>query len=150
MNRTYYLAARAEDKRVVRRVVEDLQQLGWSLTYDWTQGTSPSSPETMVEKAVCRHAGVEAADLVLVLLPGDRSTHVELGLALALGKPTFVWAWDRQLLTGPNTCPFYHLAATGPGESAAVAFCHAVRMFEQITAVDAEAADDPLTHKEHR
>ena len=53
---------------------------------------------------------VKAADFVVVLLPGGRGTHTELGAALALDKPVFLVApHPQQLLDSqglPN--PFYY------------------------------------------
>jgi len=43
-----------------------------------------------------------------VLLPGGYGTHVEIGAALALGKPVILHAPDRKTLDSPYPCPFHH------------------------------------------
>lgn len=62
------------------------------------------------EVAVHEIQAVMAADFLVVLLPGGRCTHAELGAALASGKKVFVHASERSVLNGsdPYTCVFYH------------------------------------------
>jgi hypothetical protein len=52
--------------------------------------------------------GVVEADIVIVLLPGGRGTHAELGAALALAKPVALHTNDSGIFVGPETCAFYH------------------------------------------
>ena len=49
------------------------------------------------------------AEVVILLLPGGRGTHVELGLALALGKKVFLCAGDAEAFAPENTVAFYQL-----------------------------------------
>ena len=71
-------------------------------TYDWT---------------MLPRRGLTAADLaeyaarerVILLLPGGRGTHVELGMALALGKKVFLCAGDAEAFAPEDTVAFYHL-----------------------------------------
>jgi len=112
-----------------------LQALGCEWTYDWTEraleraGLGNEAPEVSIDElrelgeaeldAVCR------ADVVLVLLPGGRGTHVEMGAALALGKRIVLLPEQ----VGPGTlgelfpCPFYRHPAVevvaGPDEAIA-------------------------------
>jgi nucleoside 2-deoxyribosyltransferase len=48
--------------------------------------------------ALAELAGIREADVLLVLLPGGCGTHVEIGAALALGKPVIIHAPDRATL----------------------------------------------------
>ena len=48
------------------------------------------------------------ADVLIVLLPGGHGTHVEIGAALALGKPVILHAPDRKTLDAPYPCPFHY------------------------------------------
>ena len=52
--------------------------------------------------------GVEEADVLIVLLPGGYGTHVEIGAALARGKPVILHAPDRKTLDSPYPCPFHY------------------------------------------
>lgn len=67
-----------------------------------------STQERLSEVAELEKQGVLNADVVVVLLPGGRGTHAELGMALASNKPVVVWEPELyQLELGPNTCAFY-------------------------------------------
>ena len=61
------------------------------------------------DTAVKELTGVVSADAVIVLWPGGRGTHVELGAALALGKRVFLMSevLDHHRAT-KETCAFYH------------------------------------------
>ena len=53
-------------------------------------------------------AAVREADVLVVLLPGGYGTHVEIGAALALGKPVILHAPDRKTLDAPYPCVFHY------------------------------------------
>ena len=53
-------------------------------------------------------AAVRDADILIVLLPGGFGTHVEIGAALALGKPVILHAPDRKTLDTPYPCIFHY------------------------------------------
>ncbi len=67
-------------------------------------------------------AGVYMADVVIVLLPGGRGTHVELGVALGVADAVVIGPEDEPSLRiviysptpdkdfgdGGDTCAFYH------------------------------------------
>ena len=51
------------------------------------------------------------SDFVLVLLPGGKGTHAELGFALGCKKRVFIHSEDPMAFeVGPQTCAFYHHA----------------------------------------
>ena len=61
--------------------------------------------EEVAEKEI---EGIRQAEIVIVLLPGGRGTHAELGAANILKKPVFIWAKDDSLFfPEPQTCAFY-------------------------------------------
>ena len=69
-----------------------------------------------MEQALARHAeiavqelnGVCEADVLVVLLPGGFGTHVEIGAALALGKPVILCAPNQKTLETPYPCVFHY------------------------------------------
>ena len=94
-------------------VRDALHRLGHQITYDWTShgGVFREGLERLREVAVAELAGIEAADYIVVLLPGGRGTHTELGFALAHGKPALMLASrDEPDIFEPveRTCAFYH------------------------------------------
>jgi Nucleoside 2-deoxyribosyltransferase len=110
----------------------------------WT-GEDASSDE-YGKIALAELKGVRDADVLVVMLPGGFGTHVEIGAALALGKPVIVHAPDRKTLATPYPCVFhYHprvklfvLRSSGCG-------CH-IRVFEPIRPIDRSPIEIPLAH----
>ena len=109
----YYIATglrRAGDHNVVR---DALRRCGHEITYDWsTHGDGPKfeSLKRLEEVAVAEIKGVEDADVLVVLLPGGGGTHLEMGVALALGKPVIIHCEDPVIFQlGKQTKAFYHL-----------------------------------------
>lgn len=92
-------------------VRDDLQKMGYQITYDWTSHGSVrhTSASRLQEVAILEIQGILSADFVLVLLPGGKGTHVELGLSLASGKKIFIHCEDPNMFeVGPQVCAFYH------------------------------------------
>lgn len=98
---------RAAEHNVVR---DALIKMGHSLSYDWTvHGSVKGEGHDRLEQvAGLELAGVMDADVVIVLLPGGRGTHTELGAALAAGRPVFIHAEDEGVFEfDERTCVFY-------------------------------------------
>lgn len=107
----FYIAtslSRATDHHVVR---DALEVLGHTISYDWTvHGSVKSvSKERLREVAILELDGVLGADFVVVLLPGGKGTHLELGYAIARGKQVFLHSEEPLLFElGPQTNAFYY------------------------------------------
>lgn len=111
-----YIATALERAEEARAFAGALAALGHTLTYSWWEHGSVQAegPERIAQVAMDELEGVRVADLVVVLLPGGRGTHTELGAALAFteqgggGK-----APKRVILVGPladsggRECAFY-------------------------------------------
>jgi hypothetical protein len=107
----FYIATRLENHETHNRLRDLLHGGGHRISYDWTtHGAAwPHGRNFVARVAMNECAGVMDADLVIVLLPGGRGTHVELGIALALGLPVLLWSEDPKVFDiGPATCAFYH------------------------------------------
>jgi len=92
----FYIATgtgRIEDQHKVREV---LQKYGHTQTYDWTQHGKLTDVGEDVMQKVCHSEmeGIAQADFVVVLLPGGRGTHGEVGMAAIARKPTFIHSTD--------------------------------------------------------
>jgi hypothetical protein len=83
-----YIASSLENFQKVQEVRDALTAYGHILTYDWTLhgDVRGQCGVRLREVAEAEINGVREADLVVVLLPGGRGTHAELGMANALGK----------------------------------------------------------------
>lgn len=81
-----YVASTLDNAGEARMVAEALEQDGWVITYPWwTHGSvQAEGDERIREVAELELAGVLMADLVVLVLPGGRGTHVEIGAALAV------------------------------------------------------------------
>ncbi len=106
-----YIASKLENYRQVQAVRDALISAGHSITYDWTLHGSVQGQgvERLKEVAENERRGVVSADAVVVLLPGGRGTHVELGMACALNIPVMLIVDHSMPYFRPdeNTCAFY-------------------------------------------
>ena len=106
----FYIASRLENANTVKSMAKVLKTYGLEHTYDWTKHGSVKSEEQsrITEVAELELQGVKDADIVIVILPGGRGTHAELGIANALNKKVFLWAeTDELFLQDDRTCAFY-------------------------------------------
>lgn len=106
----FYIASKLENAEMVKSLSKVLKAYKWIHTYDWTEHGSVQSEgeERIMQVATYELQGVENADIVIVLLPGGRGTHAELGAANVLNKKVFIWAeTDELFMHDERTCAFY-------------------------------------------
>ena len=108
----FYISSRLSNIDQVRHVTSLLKENGWTHTYDWTNFdlSAEDNPDRlrMIGQRECD--GIKAADVVIVLTPQGRGTHIELGMAIALGKSVYIYHTDDFYFTcDDHTCPFYWL-----------------------------------------
>ncbi len=109
-----YIATRLESVQKYAEVRAALNDIGVSITYDWTShGPVWRSGENRIRQVSLNETeGVQIAGAVIVILPGGRGTHCELGMAIAFGRQIFILAENpkEQEMQGatPETCAFYH------------------------------------------
>lgn len=85
---------------------------GWEHTYDWTAHGSikETDIETLEDIGQKEADGVKNADIVIVLTPQGRGTHVELGMAIASNKTVYIQYEDEKYFKcDDNTSTFYWL-----------------------------------------
>ena len=107
MPKHFYLATRKDRGEHAALLLRALKSQGWERTYSWTAEDGEDT-EQYSDIAMRELKGVEEADVLIVLLPGGYGTHVEIGAALALGKPVILHAPDRKTLDSPYPCPFHY------------------------------------------
>jgi len=96
----------------VQNLANLLKKNGWEHTYDWTTHGSvkESDVETLKSVGQKEFNGVKSADILIVLTPQGRGTHVELGIAAAYNKTIYLFhADDKYFKCDDNTSPFYWL-----------------------------------------
>lgn len=89
----FYIASSLGNAVAARALCVRLESEGHTCTYKWWVHGAVL-PDRMRETAQIEMAGVMTAHVVIVLMPGGRGTHVELGIALA--------AWKSIVLVGPT------------------------------------------------
>ncbi len=110
----FYVASNLPNRNMASLMVRALEGAGHECAYDWTEhGSMQTEPDKWPDVAEAELAGVMRADFVVVLLPGGRGTHVELGAALAMGTRVFLVGDDELLRAGSYNCVFhFHPAVT--------------------------------------
>lgn len=80
------------------------------ITYDWTtHGAAwPHGLDRVAEVIRKEIEGVLDADAVIVILPGGRGTHVEMGAAIAAKKIVIIVGQQHHFECKEGLCGFYH------------------------------------------
>lgn len=102
-----YIASGFENRDLVRNVWKELSASDVDPTYDWT--LHDEEKLGLSEIGRLEIDGVRDAVAVVVILPGFRGTHTELGAALVSGKRVLLcFEKNDQLLDRQGQpCPFY-------------------------------------------
>ena len=108
----YYIATSLGNVATFRKVKDLLAEWGHSISYDWSGHGSVQNETIERQEEICEAEiqGVANAEAVIVILPGGRGTHTELGMAIAWGKPVILYDPDGYLEgKGPRKriCIFY-------------------------------------------
>lgn len=110
----FYVASSFRNIVNVRYIAQSLETRGYVNTYDWTR-EHVGGEAGKVTLGDLRSIGqrerdaVMGADVVVILLPGGKGTHVELGIAIARGRRTILHSQDEFINTLESTSTFYHL-----------------------------------------
>lgn len=107
MSKRFYLSTGKDHSAGAALLLDSLKSRGWECTFDWS-GQIDNGAAGYPDLAEAELAGVREAEVLVVLLPGGYGTHVEIGAALALGKPVILHAPDRKTLESPYPCIFHH------------------------------------------
>lgn len=107
MAKRFFLSTRKDRSAEADVLSASLKTHGWERTFAW-KGEDGANTDGHAAIAVAELQGVRDADVLVVLLPGGYGTHVEIGAALALGKPVILHAPDRKTLETPYLCVFHY------------------------------------------
>src|SRR5262245_56615832 len=107
MAKRFYVSSRKDRSNQANALSEKLIARGWERTFTWN-ALNGEGPEGHARVALAELDGVSRADVLVVLLPGGFGTHVEIGAALALGKPVVLHAPDQKTLETPYRCVFHY------------------------------------------
>jgi nucleoside 2-deoxyribosyltransferase len=110
----FYIASSFRNVDAVHYVSERLKSKGYIQTYDWTQNAEAHDALTFTFEDLKNigqkeQQGVLDSDVVIVLLPGGKGTHIEFGIAIGHGKRIFLYSPDQAIKDPQTTSTFYHL-----------------------------------------
>lgn len=106
----FYIASGFKNKDSVRYVSEKLTNKGYFHTYDWTKNERASTIEELKEIGQNEKNAVTEADILVVLLPAGKGSHIELGIALGYGKKVYLYSPTEEVNNFETTSTFYHLS----------------------------------------
>lgn len=109
----FYIATGLHGAALAIRLANVFIDHNHELTYDWTAhgDVRREGHARMSEVAFNEARAVRDAELVVVLLPGGKGTHTELGNAIATraNKRIIIWSeTGMEFKNDENTCVFYH------------------------------------------
>ena len=106
----FYVGSGMKNCELVNYYARLLKENGWEQTYDWVKNISDDiSRNDMIKYASLESQGIVDADVVIMLLPGGRGAHIELGMAMALNKKIFLCSTTKEEFSIENTVAFYEL-----------------------------------------
>lgn len=106
----FYVGSGMKNCELVNYYANLLKENGWEQTHDWVKNVSDDiSKDDMIKYASLESQGVVDADVVIMLLPGGRGAHIELGMAMALNKKIFLCSTTEEEFSIENTVAFYEL-----------------------------------------
>ena len=88
--KSYYMASSLDNVVNVRNATMELIVAGFKKTYDWTSHGRVNDRQELAIIAEKECQGVVDADFLVLMMPAKLGSHVELGIAIALGKPVFL------------------------------------------------------------
>ena len=109
----FYVSTGIGNAALAIRLANTLMNHGHELTYDWTAhgDVRYAGEQRMSEVAFNEFRAVRDAELMVVLLPGGKGTHTELGAAIATrsNKRIILWsATGEEFRHDTRTCVFYY------------------------------------------
>lgn len=87
----FYISTSWLNKAKAAELGEIVEKLGNKITYKWWENEDTEDQFTLRNIARQDVEGVDDADTVIVLLPGEYGTHIELGMALAFEKNIIIY-----------------------------------------------------------
>ena len=102
-----YIATGFESWQLARDLAGRLENKGHAIAIAWWTYHPDNGAADAVnwsEIGMKEARAVARCDAMIAMLPGGRGTHVEIGMAVALGKPVYLLdSWSDRAV------PFYHL-----------------------------------------
>lgn len=105
----FYVASSFQNMQKVRILSSKLEEIGLQQTYDWTQNEKTVINIDLREIGIKEKEAVKGCDLFILLLPGGKGSHTELGIAIGSGvKKIYIYTPDS-VSEDTLATTFYHL-----------------------------------------
>lgn len=104
----FYIASGFQNKETVKLVSKLLREKGHHHTYDWTKNNRAETFERLTAIGEEERNGVQEADVLIALLPGGKGTHIEIGMAIGMNKPVYIYT-ESKIEDPTASCTFYHI-----------------------------------------
>ena len=106
----FYIGLGMKNCELVNYYSKILEEKGWKHTYNWAKNINGDETiKDLIEYSKLEQQGIIDSDVVIILLPAGRGTHIELGMALALNKKIFLCSETKEEFNIKNTVNFYQL-----------------------------------------
>lgn len=106
----FYIGSGMKNCELVNYYSKKLEEKGWKHTYNWAKNINGDETiKDLIEYSKLEQQGIIDSDVVIILLPAGRETHIELGMALALNKKIFLCSETKEEFSIKNTVNFYQL-----------------------------------------
>lgn len=106
----FYIGSGLKNIKLVNEFSEKLQNYGWEHTYNWAENEIGNETiEDLIKYATLEQKAIEESDVVIIILPAGRGTHIELGMAIALNKKICLYSNSKEEFDKENTVAFYQL-----------------------------------------
>lgn len=87
----FYIGSGFKNCELVNYYSKKLEENKWENTYNWTENINKDiTIEDLKEISKLEQKGISDSDVVIILLPAGRGTHIELGMSIALNKKIFL------------------------------------------------------------
>ena len=106
----FYIGAGFKNSEMVNNISKKLIEKGWIHTYNWAENIlGKETIEDMIKFSKLERQAINDSDIVIIILPAGRGTHIELGMALAFNKKVVLYSIDGKEFDVENTVNFYQL-----------------------------------------
>lgn len=106
----FYIGSGFKNFKIVNTVSKKLINLGHIHTYNWAENINEDETrEDMIKESDFEIQGIKDSDIVIIILPAGRGTHIELGMALALNKKVYLYSEGGKDFELENTVNFYEI-----------------------------------------
>ena len=107
----FYVGSSLKNYELVNYYSKRLKEKGWIQTYDWVKNINEDIKiEDLKQYAMLEVKAISNADVVIILFPAGRGSHIELGIAQALNKKIFLCSNNKEEFSLKNTVAFYELS----------------------------------------